>query len=352
MSKKTINVNPELLTMSKRGRSGSNKTKKSRPTPLISPNVMKRNLLQKIKEHKERNINSNESFENEDIGKFSSEFQDSMNYLKDLTNNPGKYRNQRNQLANQFKPSQNILQNTHNKSLKNPYNNSNNYTNNYIPPPNYNIAPVDIDYPEDIPTQYNETKHYIQPPVIQTQQEPTSQPIISNKMTIPDIPYGCLKNGLKPTYRNWLKKTQKLSSISNKNILPPNEEQLDKIKSQINTNKINTDYNRGLIKKPKNKYLIKRTKRKKYKLGRSKHNRTISVLVKGSTLRKKVIQEKIGLHNTNIQDVKNYLKKHGLLKAGSSCPEDVLRKMYESAILSGYVKNKNKDVLIHNFLND
>ena len=84
-----------------------------------------------------------------------------------------------------------------------------------------------------------------------------------------------------------MKKTQKLSSISNKNILPPNEEQLDKIKSQINTDKINTDYNRGLIKKPKHKYLIKRTKRKKYKLGRSKHNRTISVLVKGSTLRKK-----------------------------------------------------------------
>ena len=351
MSSKTINVNPELLSMSKTRRSGSNKTKKSRPTPLISPNIMKRNLLQKIKQHKERNINSNNNFENEDIGKFSSDFQDSMKYLKDLTNNPGNYRNQRNQLANQFKPSQNILQNTHNKSLKNPYNNSNNYTNN-IPTPNYNIAPVDIDYPEDNPNQYNQNNHYIQPPIQETQYGQLPEPRTSNKMNIPDIPYGCLKNGLKPTYRNWLKKTQKLSSISNKNILPPNEEQLDKIKTQISNNKINTDYNRGIIKKPKNKYLIKRTKRKKYKLGKSKHNRTISVLVKGNTLRKKVIQEKIGLHNKDIQDVKNYLKKHGLLKAGSSCPEDVLRKMYESAILSGYVKNKNKDVLLHNFLND
>jgi len=351
MSSKTINVNPDLLSMSKTRRSGSNKTKKSRPTPLISPNIMKRNLLQKIKQHKERNINSNENFENEDIGKFSSDFQDSMDYLKDLTNNSGKYRNQ-NEHSNTFKPSPNILPNNHNKSLKNPYNNSSNYINNYIPTPNYNMAPVDIDYPEDMPNQYNQTKHYIQAPSEQRQYEDSSQPISSNKMNIPDIPYGCLKNGLKPTYRSWLKKTQKLSSISNKNILPPNEEQLDRIKTQINNNKINTDYSRGLIKKPKKKYLIKRTKRKKYKLGKSKHNKTISVLVKGNTLRKKVIQEKIALHNKDIQDVKNYLKKHGLLKSGSSCPEDVLRKMYESAILSGYVKNKNKDVLLHNFLND
>ena len=71
------------------------KTKKNKPTPLISPNVMKRNLLQKIKEHKDRNTsnishqtdtNKNES--NMEIGKFSSDFQDSMNYLKELTKKP------------------------------------------------------------------------------------------------------------------------------------------------------------------------------------------------------------------------------------------------------------------------
>ena len=69
-------------------------------------------------------------------------------------------------------------------------------------------------------------------------------------------------------------------------------------------------------------------------------------------LNKLNIKEKINLSNKTIQEIKNYLKKHGLIKAGSSCPDDVLRKMYESAVLTGHVKNKNKDTLLHNFLND
>ena len=71
---------------------------------------MKRNLLQKIKEHKERNITpteqnvENKNQENIEIGKFSSEFQDSMKYLKELTQKP---------LINQI----NNLFNNHNKTF-------------------------------------------------------------------------------------------------------------------------------------------------------------------------------------------------------------------------------------------
>ena len=53
----------------------------------------------------------------------------------------------------------------------------------------------------------------------------------------------------------------------------------------------------------------------------------------------------------NMLDVKRFLKKHGLIKAGTTCPNDVLREMYQSAILTGYVSNKNKDNLIHNYIN-
>jgi hypothetical protein len=346
MSKKTINVNPDLFSMSKKGRGG--KTRKSRPMSLVSPNVMKRNLLQKIKEHKERNIISNQINENEEIGKFSSDFQDSMKYLKDLTENPGKYRNQRDKISEPFKPIQQITHQPHNKSLKNPYNYSNNE---YNAQPTYNIAPVELEFPQEPMIAHPSISN--QPLLthpVQTQIQPDTE---NSKLSIPDVPYGCLKNGLKPTYRSWMKKTQKLSNIAKNNIVPPSETTIDYLKSKIKTDQSITDYHSGKLKKmPKRKYLIKRTKRKKYNLGKSKLRKTISVLIKGIGLRKKVIQEKIGLQNTNIQDVKNYLKKHGLLKAGSSCPEDVLRKMYESAVLSGYVKNKNKDVLIHNFLND
>ena len=129
---------------------------------------------------------------------------------------------------------------------------------------------------------------------------------------------------------------------------------MDEIKQSLINKPIATQnlINRTLEKRnKKSKYLIKRTQRKKYTLEKEK-NKTISVLIKGSTLRNKIIQEKIGLSNKGIQEIKNYLKKHGLIKAGSSCPDDVLRKMYESAVLTGHVKNKNKDILLHNFLND
>ena len=97
--------------------------------------------------------------------------------------------------------------------------------------------------------------------------------------------------------------------------------------------------------------MIKKTIRKKYKLGKSKKKRVISILIKGSNFRKKISNEKHKLTQKNINTVKSYLKKHGLLKSGSSCPNDILRKMYEDSILTGYVTNKNKDTLIHNFLN-
>ena len=50
--------------------------------------------------------------------------------------------------------------------------------------------------------------------------------------------------------------------------------------------------------------------------------------------------------------MKVYLRKHGLIKAGSACPNDVVRELYTNAVMCGNVSNKNKDNLVHNFLND
>jgi len=46
------------------------------------------------------------------------------------------------------------------------------------------------------------------------------------------------------------------------------------------------------------------------------------------------------------------LRDHGLIKAGSKAPNDIMRKMYESSMLSGDVTNQDNEILMHNFLNE
>ena len=55
---------------------------------------------------------------------------------------------------------------------------------------------------------------------------------------------------------------------------------------------------------------------------------------------------------TPITEVKRYLIKNGFIKVGSTTPNDVLRKMFESALmLCGEVKNHNSENLLFNYMN-
>ena len=54
-----------------------------------------------------------------------------------------------------------------------------------------------------------------------------------------------------------------------------------------------------------------------------------------------------------IEDVRKYLVKRGFIRVGSSAPNDVLRKMYETSnLICGEVENHNTDNLLYNYLND
>ena len=50
--------------------------------------------------------------------------------------------------------------------------------------------------------------------------------------------------------------------------------------------------------------------------------------------------------------IKKQLKKQGLIKVGSTAPNDIIKETYECAVLAGEITNKNSDVLFHNFMND
>ena len=91
---------------------------------------------------------------------------------------------------------------------------------------------------------------------------------------------------------------------------------------------------------------------KKYKLGKNLKNRSIAVLVKSGRTRKLVKNEHNILRKKCLSEIKQYLRKHNLIKIGTSAPESVLRRLYEDSFLSGNVYNKNATNLIHNYLNE
>jgi hypothetical protein len=93
--------------------------------------------------------------------------------------------------------------------------------------------------------------------------------------------------------------------------------------------------------------------RKKVKKHRTlgKHKGKISVLVKNYDTRRKIERECAVLKETPIGVVKDFLRERGFIKMGSSAPDHILRQIYESCFLSGDVNNLNGENLLHNYLN-
>ena len=122
----------------------------------------------------------------------------------------------------------------------------------------------------------------------------------SNVDEIPKSTYGCLKNGSLPTFRQ-LKRTS-------------------------NTVKQYASF------------------------GKSKG--TVRVLIKDREMYAKIDRDKKKIDKRTMPDIREYLRKRGLYKIGSSAPDDILREIYKNAILTGEVENNNSSTLMHNFLNE
>ena len=100
------------------------------------------------------------------------------------------------------------------------------------------------------------------------------------------------------------------------------------------------------------KKLRKKVRKRNFTIGKNAKNRRVGVLIKNKTLRKQIEDQKAGFKKTHIHAVKKYLRKHGLIRVGTSAPNDVTRTMFEDANSAGNVYNRSPEVLLYNYLND
>lgn len=92
------------------------------------------------------------------------------------------------------------------------------------------------------------------------------------------------------------------------------------------------------------------TFRRKYTVGKFDKLNKVSVLIKDQMTQKNILQMHRTLKKTPVADMRKYLRQRGLIKIGSVCPPDLLRKMFESAVLAGEITNMNKNTMLHNLM--
>jgi len=348
--KKVLTINPELFTFS------NNKTKKTKSTEPTQDKIRiknqinrkqdtlrKQSLLKMIRRQQEErykrlfenNNNNNKpgtltNTETDDSKTFNREFDDAREYLDKLTK----------------KNEMNVPKNTTFRAY-----------------PSTNISESSISQ-HSTPTNRHNTTVKLNPS------------------------YGCLKGGSLPTYRTYMNTSQNdrpkihvgetvplVSNVPGAQLHNENQEQpslLHNIQnkpatySSIIENRLNDGmkrmneltYHQDFLKKMKTGGKPKKIKRKKtlrrtYKIGRSTVAPTVSVLVSNKTLRNRITTKGQLLKQTPIQDVRKYLIKQGIIRVGSTTPNDILRKMYESlALVCGEIKNHNPDTLLYNYIND
>lgn len=397
--KKTILFNDSFMTSNNKTRKNSGgKPKKDKPTPVIKPNSLKKTLLEKIKKHQQHEQISKHSTEEhraEDV-EFHNNFMDSLEYLNKLSdNNKHKKADKRKNatlkkhVTGGNKPIPNIngpieplvsvyLPSDFDSPIRTsslpaggsslpsggyslPSGGSSLTSGGYslpvggssLPSGGYSLPAGGYSLPSggysltsgsySLPSANNGyvNRETSSTPLYGGQNSKQSMnPYIQSASFIenkPDTPYGCLKGGNKPTYREYHNKTLKkkpivIQSVQESNVKSRQQKLADLKKS---------------YKKIRQK---KRTIRKStYKLG--KIGGKVSVLIKNNATRRTVKREHGLLKQKPLNEVKQYLYDKNLIKIGSTAPNDVLRTLYEQSILAGDINNVANDIQLHNFMN-
>lgn len=321
---KTISINPELFTL-------TNTKKKSRKKDISNTNnkikvkpgqsekqkrkhIRKQHILKFLRQQQEKNYQKLLQSENSQVKKntskqdetFDNDFSNSLKYLKSLSENNHQ---------------------GHNYTVKTNFNKVNRPTStlNGLEPIINNNSFEEV---------HNNESIQLKPPQLSR---------------VPEPRWGCMKNGALPTFKEWKRSTQKVQLNENKPLLLNNEPITHKSNEIISLMKARKDNIQPKLRTMKQRKTIRRN----YKVGKSKIFSKVSVLVSNKTIRNNIMSKTQEFKNIPINEVRRFLIKRGFIRVGSSAPNDVLRKMYETAnLVCGEIENHNSDNLLYNFLND
>jgi hypothetical protein len=302
-SKKSISINPTYFKIGKLAK--KEKRKKPKMKNSLKPNDIKKKLIAKIKAHQKKEKDNEVSEREKEENTFKNEFQETLSYLEDIKKKKEekkrkkveKKRQKTMKKQNRPKISQSVEQ------LK--------------PDINVDLEPMKV---------------------------------------VNEPPYGCLKGGSKPTWRQYNKTLKKnKEDITSEYKLKPQlfetkpefierADKLDELKNKFKSMNHPT--------KPKKTKIKTKRIRRKITLGKNREGGFIGVLIKNKKTRKNLKKEVDVLKRKSIQEVKEYLRKHNLTKIGSNAPDHILRTTFENAFLSGDVSNQNADILLHNWHKD
>jgi hypothetical protein len=187
-------------------------------------------------------------------------------------------------------------------------------------------------------------------------------PVVALRPAVPQ--WGCLKGGKLPSYRQWTQKNR-LQQPSPPPPQVPYTAPLYHPPSAAATLGIHSN---GAVQdmllrnseirqtmaaaegaKPLQLARQQRTVRRTYNVGKNKSQ--VSVLVSNKTIRNRVTEKTHEIRQKPMEEVKRFLINKGFVRVGTSAPNDVLRKMYESAqLICGEIQNHNPENLLFNFM--
>lgn len=295
-STKKISINPEFFKLSNLStKKKSKKSKKEKPPTELVKKDLKKQLINKVNEHR-KNIQKDKLVKetSENIKEISNNIDQSLEYLNTLAHKKVEKKKKRREKKQK------------NKTFK-----------------------------------------------ITEEQPPSSQPPYSNLKNSSRPTYKQWRKTVKNNRNENENNTKNKISFgegdeitTETRIFEDSFEERQKKLSDLKINFTNLDND---IKEKKKKVKRKhKTIRRKITLG--KHKNRIGVLIKNKKTRKNIADEVGVLKKKSINQVKKYLRKHNFIKIGCAAPDSLLKDMFVNVYSSGDIYNKNPDILLHNYV--